>query len=262
MLNFIKKLTRIYAGLHSAWPFVWRCFLLVTRAQFRKPDRDKTNQSLHQGSIKILNNIKARYKISYTANFKMMGDVPRIYMSNHLSLYDTPLFFATIPDTIRIVTKKELTRVPLIGKAILYSENAIVDRQAGPGNNFDFFADAKKKLLDGIALWIFPEGTRSRQGEMLPFRSGGFRLATEVGAQIIPVGIIGTDKILPAGKIIPHMGQDIEIRLGQVIDASEYNTPELQKELLKRVNLTIRELIQSPKPLEKIAAPVREEVPA
>lgn len=252
MINmFFNKLIRVHAGLYSGLAFFWRCMLVAIRSQFGKIDRKTMNQYLNQEAKKILSHVKANYKISHVENFKLMENIPRIYMSNHLSLFDTPLFYATIPDTIRIVTKKELTKVPFIGKAIINAEHAIVNRQT-PGQNQAFYDDAKKKLLDGIALWIFPEGTRSRAGELLAFRSGGFRLASEVGAQIIPVGIVGTDKILAAGKIVPHVNQSIEIRLGMPIYAGKCKDLGSQTTLLNEVNQTIRQLI-SAHPFEELA---------
>ena len=122
------------------------------------------------------------------------------------------------------------------------SEHAIVDREAR-GENQDFYLDAKRKLTNGIALWFFPEGSRSRSGKLQPFRMGGFRIMAEIGAQIIPVGLIGTDKILPAFDLLPSLNQPTEIRIGNPIDAREFNTPELQKILMKNVEGEIRELI-------------------
>lgn len=240
--NRFNMLARIYAMLGCAW-FFGRCCIVVTiRTLFGKLKRDTASQYFKTGSEKLLRKVKANYKISYVDQFHYLDDLPRIYMSNHLSLFDTPLFYATIPDTIRIVTKKELTKIPLIGNAILSTEHAIVDRHT-PGQNKDFYVDAKKKLTNGIALWFFPEGTRSRAGVLLPFRMGGFRLANEVGAQIIPVGIKGTHEILAADNVLPHLNQTIEICIGQPIDARAYDTPDKQKELLGLVEKTVKELI-------------------
>lgn len=240
----MEKLLRIYSGLKCAWSFGSRCLVVTLRSAFKKSDRSATNLYLHTGAIKILKNIKASYKMTRVENFKLEPGLPRIYMSNHLSLFDTPLFYATIDDCIRIVTKKELIKVPLVGKAILNSEHAIVDREA-KGQNQDFFIDAKKKLADGIALWFFPEGKRSVTGELLPFRMGGFRLATEIGAQIIPVGIIGTDKILRADRIVPYRNQKLEIHLGQPIDTRGFDTPDGQKMLMEKIRKDILQLTTS-----------------
>lgn len=226
--------------LYCGMLFAWDCLKVVCRAQIGKEKRTITNQYLHTTSIKLLKAVNANFKVTYAKDFHYIDQRPRIYMSNHLSLFDTPLFYATIEDTIRIVTKKELTKIPIIGKAIVSSEHAIVDRKTK--DHQDFYLDAKKKLTNGIALWFFPEGTRSRTGEILPFKLGGFRLASEIGAQIIPVGIIGTNQILPAGKLMPHHDKNVEICLGTPIDAASYNSKLLQQELAELVRNKIIEL--------------------
>lgn len=243
MKNFFNKALRIITAVLCAWECGKGCILVILRTAFGKIDRKITNSYLNKRAINILNLVKSNFRI-IGAEKLSNNNQPRIYMSNHLSLFDTPLFYATIPDTIRIVTKKELIRVPLIGKAILKSEHAIVDRKA-KGQNQDFYADAKRKLTNGISLWFFPEGTRSRSGKLQPFRMGGFRIAAEIGAQIIPVGLIGTDKILPAFNLLPILNQPTEIHIGDPIDASEFNTPELQQVLMKEVHGKIQALINS-----------------
>jgi 1-acyl-sn-glycerol-3-phosphate acyltransferase len=217
-----------------------RCLAVTLRANLGKIDRQYTNHALRDGGIRILEKVSATYKASYCDDFKYLENKPRIYMSNHLSLFDTPLFYATINDTIRIVTKKELTRAPILGKAILSSEHVIIDRKI-PAKSQNFYQNAREKLANGISLWIFPEGTRS-QGEQLPFKIGGFRLAHETGAQIIPVGIVGTDKILRTKKALPHLNQNIEIRVGKPVDASTAKSAEAQKALMEQVAQTIKTL--------------------
>ncbi|SRR5579883_420981 len=240
LLNTKRSLSRFFVMLYCGILFGWNCFKVVCRALVGKEKRHITNGYLHNTAKKMFKSIHANYSITYTNDFKYLDSLPRIYMSNHLSLFDTPLFYATINDTIRIVTKKELTRLPIIGKAIISSEHAIVDRKSKDHQNF--FDDAKKKLHDGIALWFFPEGTRSRTGELLPFKSGGFRLAREAGAQIIPVGILGTNHVLPAGKLKPFHHKTVEIRLGAPIDARAFQSELQQQALLELVRGKIIEL--------------------
>jgi 1-acyl-sn-glycerol-3-phosphate acyltransferase len=236
MSNFLVKLKRVKVMLECGLLiFGWDCLKLSIDAWLGKTNRLKTNASLHRGGIKLLKAVNSHYKITQSQNFSLDKTRPRIYMSNHLSLFDTPLFYATIEDTIRIVTKIELLKVPLVGRAILKSEHPVVDRSNREKND-EFYKDAKKKLNYGIALWFFPEGTRSKTGELLPFKMGGFRLAAELEAQIIPVGIIGTNRILPTGKLMPFLNEPTEIHLGEPIDAGKFNTPELQEVLLNKVH--------------------------
>ena len=239
MTSPLKRLYRLLAMLRCFSLFSSACFSVSLRSRFKKIDRETINQYLHAYAVKILRVLKAKYKITHVDQFHYLPNQPRIYMSNHASLFDTPLYYATLHDTIRTVAKKELTHLPIIGRAIKDAEHAIVDRKAR-GKNQYFYENAKKKLSEGVALWIFPEGTRSRDGKLLPFRLGGFRLAIETSAQIIPVGIVGTRNILPADKMLPNLHQSLEIRLGQPIDARDFATPE---KLLEAVEQAIEVLI-------------------
>jgi 1-acyl-sn-glycerol-3-phosphate acyltransferase len=81
---------------------------------------------------------------------------------------------------------------------------------------------AGEKMEDGIVLWIAPEGTRSRTGRLGSFKKGGFILAIETGAQIIPVGIRGSEKVLPAKTWDLYLNQQVDIHIGNPIDASAY----------------------------------------
>lgn len=235
MSNFLIKLKRVKVMLQCGMFFGWDCLKLSIEALLGTATRSKTSQALHRTSIKLLNTVNSNYKVTRPQNFNLDKTKPRIYMSNHLSLFDTPLFYATVDDTIRIVTKIELLKVPVVGRAILKSEHPVVDRY-NRDKHEDFYNDARKKLNDGIALWFFPEGQRSITGELLPFKIGGFRLAAELGAQIIPVGIIGTNRILPMYKLMPFLNEPTEIHLGEPIDASQFNTPELHEALLNKVH--------------------------
>lgn len=239
MKSFFKTLQRVKAIAICTWIFCRPCFLVCIRSFFNKNRRATTNQYLHEHSIRLLKNIRAQYQVTGLQHIPPIKTQPRIYMSNHLSFFDTPLFYASIHDSIRIVTKKELTKIPVIGRAILNAEHVIVDRQAR-GKHDDFYADAKVKLKDGIALWFFPEGTRSRTGDLLPFRAGGFRLATEIGAQIIPVGITGTHRIMAADTYLPHLDQSIGIHVGEPVDAREFTSVE---KLMESVNQRIQGLV-------------------
>lgn len=241
MKIFLDPIKRIYAGLACIWYFLGGCGSILIRSMFGKATRDTTNNSLKKRSIKILNAVKAEYKATYEEGFKYLENMPRIFMSNHVSLFDTPLFYATMPHTIRVITKKELTKIPFFGKGIIDAEQIIIDRKV-PAASQNFYQNAKEKLAKGISIWIFSEGTRSANGELLPLKPGGFRLACEAGAQIIPVGVVGTGDILKTQKTLPHLNKSIELRVGSPIDTSDYKSSEKLKDLMERVAGMIRKL--------------------
>jgi 1-acyl-sn-glycerol-3-phosphate acyltransferase len=152
-----------------------------------------------------------------------------IIMSNHRSHYDIPLMILCLPGSIRMLTKKEFFRVPLWGRGLKAGEFMAIDRSDLEQAKKDLSA-AREKMESGVVLWISPEGTRSRDGWLGPFKKGGFIMAIESGAMIIPVGIQGTEKVLRPKTLKFFMDQDVDIDIGSPIDASRFTMEE--KDLL------------------------------
>jgi len=163
-----------------------------------------------------------------------------IIMSNHRSLYDIPLSILSLPGSIRMLTKKELFRIPLWGRGMAAGEFISIDRHNIEQAKKDLKA-AGEKMEDGIVLWIAPEGTRSRTGRLGSFKKGGFILAIETGAQIIPVGIRGSEKVLPAKTWDFYLDQQVAIHIGKPIDASAY-TLENKDALIEAVRRELNAL--------------------
>jgi len=147
-------------------------------------------------------------------------------MSNHASLYDIPIILASLPGSIRMIAKRELSYIPYFGTSLKHSEFIFIDRK----NRLKAIEDlkiAKRNMLNGIVVWAAPEGTRSRNGVLGPFKKGIFKLAQEIDAIIIPVVIIGSRQLLPAKTWQFHPGQHIIVRIGAPIYASSAAEPIL-----------------------------------
>jgi 1-acyl-sn-glycerol-3-phosphate acyltransferase len=144
-----------------------------------------------------------------------------VVMSNHRSLYDIPLIFESFPRTLRMVAKTELFRVPIWGRAMREAGFIELDRKNRTRAKQGIEV-AKARLEQGINVWIAPEGTRTRSGELGPFKGGGFRLALDTGLRILPVGIRGTEKILPADGALVHRGASVELEFGEPVDPAPY----------------------------------------
>lgn len=160
-----------------------------------------------------------------------------IVMCNHRSHYDIPLMVLAIPGSVRMLTKKELFRVPLWGRGMRAGEFISIDRSDLEQAKKDLTA-AREKMESGIVLWIAPEGTRSRTGRMGDFKKGGFVMAIESGAMIIPVGIQGSENALKPETLDFHMDARVEINIGVPIDASRF-TMERRNELVDEVRTAI-----------------------
>lgn len=120
-----------------------------------------------------------------------------IIAANHQSLIDIYVIYGYLPTNFKWVMKKELRSVPILGVACEAMGHIIVDR-SNTNAALGTINLARARIINGMSVLFFPEGTRSRSGSLMPFKKGAFRLAVELGLPILPVVIHGTNKILPS----------------------------------------------------------------
>lgn len=165
-----------------------------------------------------------------------------IVMCNHSSLYDIPISFKAFPNnSLRMLSKKELASIPLMGKGMEWAEFPFIDRKNRQQAVKDL-EKVKNLLKSGIIMWIAPEGTRSRDGKLAAFKKGVFLMAIEAKATIIPMGIRGAYNILPAKKTSLNTNQAVEIHIGKPINTANY-TVNNKDELIQLVHTAIANLI-------------------
>jgi len=121
-----------------------------------------------------------------------------VIVSNHQSLYDIFLVYGWLGIDIKWVMKKELAKIPGVGFGSKKVGHIFLDR-SNSRVALETLNEAKKKLVNGTSVVIFPEGTRSKTGEIGDFKRGAFKLALDLGLPILPVTITGTKDILPTG---------------------------------------------------------------
>ena len=127
-----------------------------------------------------------------------------IVASNHLSLLDVPLLGYAIPRESRFPAKPELFANPLLARFLLSLGGFPIARGEGDRKALSF---SEEVLRQGGVLGIFPEGTRSRNGELRPFHRGVALLAMGAGVPIVPAAIAGTDRSLPSGAGYPRFAR-------------------------------------------------------
>ncbi|MBC7349391.1 MAG: 1-acyl-sn-glycerol-3-phosphate acyltransferase [Candidatus Aminicenantes bacterium] len=130
-----------------------------------------------------------------------------VFMANHLSFLDGPLLFYVIPQLVRVILKKSVFRLPVVGPGMRFVGFIPVDRKRASGGKRSLNQAARMMKEKGYSFLIFPEGTRSRNGRLQPFKRGGFFLALAAGAPIIPITIKGTFELMPKGRVFPHSGK-------------------------------------------------------
>ena len=126
-------------------------------------------------------------------------DQPVVYASNHSSMFDIWALFATLPGSVRFVAKQELFRIPVLGGAMRAVGHIAIDR-AHKTRAFEAYDGAARTIARGFSALVFPEGTRSRTGELLPFKNAPFALAIAAQVPLVPVYVHDTFEIKPKGR--------------------------------------------------------------
>jgi 1-acyl-sn-glycerol-3-phosphate acyltransferase len=160
-----------------------------------------------------------------------------VVMSNHQSLYDIPALYQALPLRLRMVAKAELFRIPIWARAMRAAGFIELDRSARE-RAIESLDRAKLALQQGISIWIAPEGTRSRDGTLGPFKLGGFHLAVGAGARILPVSIVGTNRILPAkgARVVP--GAKVRVIVQPAVNPADFGG-EVNEALVQAVRESI-----------------------
>ena len=168
------------------------------------------------------------------------GQSHGIYFSNHQSNFDIPAITAALRTPLYFIAKKEIKKIPIFGWGMWAIGMVFVDRKNSEKARKSMERGAKV-VQRGKSLSTFPEGTRSKTGEIQAFKKGTFHLAKSGPIRLIPVAIIGTKNIQrPGGKL--QIGQKVIVRIGKPISEAEVDSMSLN-ELTKYARDTIIELM-------------------
>jgi 1-acyl-sn-glycerol-3-phosphate acyltransferase len=162
----------------------------------------------------------------------VLMEKPQIFMSNHQSDFDILIVLAHIPGQFRWIAKKELFKIPIFGKAMRNAGYIEIDRQ-NHEKALKSLDEAAQKIREGKSVVTFPEGTRSRDGKIRPFKQGMFHLAIQAGVPIVPISIIGANEIMQKRTLKVKPGR-ITMIIDRPVDVSGY-TLETRGELIERI---------------------------
>lgn len=135
--------------------------------------------------------------------------------SNHQSLFDTPIVFAYLPLSFRILYKKSLNRIPFLGWHLFLSGHIGVERE-NPAKASESLEHAAERIRTGTSVVVFPEGTRSYDGVMRAFRKGSFRLALKAETPVVPLTISGSHLVMRRGRVTVYPGK-VRLTIGAPI---------------------------------------------
>jgi 1-acyl-sn-glycerol-3-phosphate acyltransferase len=133
---------------------------------------------------------------------------PAVYAANHVSALDIPLLFACLPADFRIIHKDSLYWAPVIGQYLYFGGHVGVNRK-NPFKARHSLKRAAQRIRDGMSVAVFPEGTRSRDGNLQSFKRGSFVLAQDAGVPVVPVSLIGVKALVPQGLVRARSGRVI-----------------------------------------------------
>ena len=144
-----------------------------------------------------------------------------VFISNHSSHLDTPALAIVLPNQLRFVAKASLKNIPLFGFAARTAKMIFIDRNNSE-KSIETINNTIKDLKNGISVLFFGEGTRSIDGVIKPLKKGGVILALKAGLPIVPITIVGSDRLLGSGKLYVKSGI-IKIIAGDPIDSRDYS---------------------------------------
>ena len=170
---------------------------------------------------------------------------PVIMASNHLSVVDSFVIPINAGRPIYFLAKNEYFQNPLMRSVMLGLNQIPVDRSGGRASLMALDA-ALPVLRDGHVLGIFPEGTRSPDGRLYRGRPGVAKLALDAGATVIPVGLVGTEKIQPIEARLPRFGAvpGVEVRVGKPLDLTPWRDLPVDSRLLREITAALMAEIQ------------------
>lgn len=151
----------------------------------------------------------------------LVADRPVIYMVNHQSNFDIPVLLGRLPVQFRWLAKAELFRIPILGWGMRGSGYISIDR-SNRKSAVRSLVKAAETIRNGTSVLIFPEGTRSRDGRLQPFKKGGFMLTVDAGVTVIPMVICGTWPIMPKDRLMIRP-RPVTLTILPPVDTSGFN---------------------------------------
>jgi 1-acyl-sn-glycerol-3-phosphate acyltransferase len=175
-------------------------------------------------------------KVLVVGSENVLRGKPQIFMANHQSDFDILISLAYIPGQFRWIAKKELFAIPVFGQAMKSAGYIEIDRQ-NHEKAMQSLDLAALRIREGKSVMTFPEGTRSRDGEIKAFKQGLFYLAIQSGVPIVPISIIGSGAIMPKRSLKVKPGK-ITLVIDKPITVKGY-TLENRQELINQVRQVI-----------------------
>jgi 1-acyl-sn-glycerol-3-phosphate acyltransferases len=234
-------MVRAFLYLLFVFPWTFLCSIIALLSTFvERSGRTYHKVALFWSKVCLLT---AGVKIEVDGSELIPRDQPVIFMSNHQGNFDIPALFQAIPIRFNWLAKEELFKIPLFGRSMQSAGYIPINR--GDGRDSLKSLDRAAELVrGGTSIAIFPEGTRSNDGRLLPFKRGGFILASKAAVPIIPVSISGSMKINPPNNIFCILPGVIRIKFSPPIQTT-LNGANKQISIMDQVRMAITAGLES-----------------
>jgi len=146
-----------------------------------------------------------------------------VFVANHQSMFDVWLVYGWLPVIFKWLMKAELRKVPFVGTGCKAAGHIFIDRRNTKAA-MESLKEVEKQLVNGVCTVIFPEGTRSLNGEVGKFKRGAFQIAWDLGLPIIPLSLDGCYEVLPKGKPFVYRAP-VHMHIGEPIDLKQFSNP-------------------------------------
>ena len=182
----------------------------------------------------------AGVKVTVEWRGRLLKNQTYVFMANHLSAVDIWALYVALPVRVRMIAKKQLAGIPLFGWAMAAGRFIFVDRgnAIAARRSID---EAGRRIRGGDSVLIFPEGTRSRDGRLGPFKKGGFHLAIDSGVPVVPVALHGTRACMPRSSLLLRPGH-VHVTFGEPVATSGLTDAD-RHGLLERVRGAIGKML-------------------
>lgn len=216
-----RVLSGLRIGLVALWTVFWTTLALLVHLVTRSPRLPLAvaHRVWAPGALKVMG---VRLEVEGVAALDLSQ--PYLFVANHTSQLDIPVLFAALPVPLRFLAKEELRRIPLVSHFIRAMGMVFIDRgdSESARQSIDRLADS---LATGMCLIAFPEGTRSRDGELGRFKTGAFVAAIKSRVPVVPIHIQGAEGILPAGTLRIHPGR-VWVKVGRPVPSRDLSVED------------------------------------
>jgi len=206
----------------------------------KKLDREGKRKERTEFSDRIVREMSKKFLYASGAKIVTVGkeNVPKsgpvLFVSNHQSYFDILILLACVPRAKGFIAKDDLARFPIL-KQWMENINCVFIERGNPRKGLEAINKGIQLLKEGYSLVLFPEGTRSKDGQLLEFKAGSLKLATKSKVPLVPIAIDGAYKIMPRGKIRVSPAE-VKVTIGEAIyfqDDEKVDSTELADRVRK-----------------------------